>query len=226
MREFSAKIIKIFDGRNIILDQTAFYPRGGGQEPDTGIMGGIQVIEVIKQADIIIHKLQNRSNFVEGQTIDGRVNNRRRESITKHHTATHILNSSARNTLGSWVWQNSAFKEEGYGRLRYYAPFCFEQRRNMENRTKSEFMVRQNLPVVINTYSRGNAEQYYTFRIYQGGVVPSNSVRIVNINNWDIEACGGTHVRKTGDIGIIKIIKSERIQDGIIRLEFAAGEAA
>ena len=55
--------------------------------------------------------------------------------------------------------------------------------------------------------------------------MPSNSVRIVNINNWDIEACGGTHVRNTGDIGIIKIIKSERIQDGIIRLEFAPGEA-
>ena len=91
---------------------------------------------------------------------------------------------------------------------------------------KANDVVRQNLPVVIDTYSRGNAEQYYTFRIYQGGVVPSNSVRIVNINNWDIEACGGTHVRKTGDIGFIKIMKSERIQDGIIRLEFVAGEAA
>lgn len=226
MREFSAKIIRIIDGRNIILDQTAFYPRGGGQEPDTGVMGGIEVIEVIKQADIIIHKLQKRSNFVEGQTIDASVNNRRRESITKHHTATHILNSSARNTLGSWVWQNSAFKEEDYGRLdiTHHSALNKEEIWNIER--KANVVVRQNLPVVINTYSRGNAEQHYTFRIYQGGVVPSNSVRIVNINNWDIEACGGTHVRKTGDIGIIKIVKSERIQDGVIRLEFVAGEAA
>ena len=61
-----AKIIKITDGRNIILDQTAFYPRSGGQEPDTGVLGGMQVIEVIKQADIIIHKLQNKSNFARG----------------------------------------------------------------------------------------------------------------------------------------------------------------
>ena len=226
MREFRAKIIKIIDGRFIILDQTAFYPRGGGQEPDTGVLGGMQVIEVIKQADIIIHKLQNRSNFLEGQSIDGIVNNRRRESITKHHTATHILNSSARNTLGSWVWQNSAFKEEGYGRLDITHHSALNKEEIWKIEQKANDVVRQNLPVVIDTYSRGNAEQYYTFRIYQGGVVPSNSVRIVNINNWDIEACGGTHVRKTGDIGFIKIMKSERIQDGIIRLEFVAGEAA
>ena len=226
MREFRAKIIKIIDDRDVILDQTAFYPRGGGQEPDTGVLGRINVIETIKQGGVIIHKLQTKSDFVEGQTIDGIVNDRRRESITKHHTATHILNSSARSTLGSWVWQNSAFKEEGYGRLDITHHSALNKEEIWEIERKANYIVRQNLPVVINTYSRGNAEQYYTFRIYQGGVVPSNSVRIVNINNWDIEACGGTHVRNTGDIGIIKIIKSERIQDGIIRLEFAAGEAA
>lgn len=226
MREFRAKIIKIIDDRDVILDQTAFYPRGGGQEPDTGVLGGINVIETIKQGGVIIHKLQTRSDFVEGQTIDGIVNDRRRESITKHHTATHILNSSARSTLGSWVWQNSAFKEEGYGRLDITHHSALNKEEIWKIERKANYIVRQNLPVAINTYSRGNAEQYYTFRIYQGGVVPSNSVRIVNINNWDIEACGGTHVRNTGDIGIIKIIKSERIQDGIIRLEFAAGEAA
>ncbi|MGI0015512.1 MAG: DHHA1 domain-containing protein, partial [Nitrososphaera sp.] len=73
---------------------------------------------------------------------------------------------------------------------------------------------------------RGDAEQKFTFRIYQGGVVPTGNVRIVNIDNWDIEACGGTHVKSTGEIGLLKIVKSERIQDGVIRLEFVAGEAA
>jgi alanyl-tRNA synthetase len=56
--------------------------------------------------------------------------------------------------------------------------------------------------------------------------VPSNDVRIVNIDDWDVEACGGTHVRNTGEIGLVKITKSERIQDGVVRLEFVAGEAA
>jgi alanyl-tRNA synthetase len=226
LRNFRAKVIKIIDGKYVILDQTAFYPRGGGQEPDRGVLGSIPVIEVTKQADVIIHRLQKRTDFVEGQVIDGVVNNIRRESITKHHTATHILNSSARGALGSWVWQNSAFKEEDYGRLdiTHHSAISNEEIWNIEQ--KANEVVRQNLPVLINTYGRGTAEKLYTFRIYQGGVVPSNSVRIVNINDWDIEACGGTHVVKTGDIGVIKILKSERIQDGIIRLEFVAGEAA
>ena len=68
--------------------------------------------------------------------------------------------------------------------------------------------------------------QQFSFRIYQGGIVPTSNVRIVNINGWDIEACGGTHVKSTGEIGLVKIVKSERIQDGVVRLEFVAGEAA
>ena len=56
--------------------------------------------------------------------------------------------------------------------------------------------------------------------------MPTSNVRIVNINGWDIEACGGTHVKSTGEIGLVKIVKSERIQDGVVRLEFVAGEAA
>ena len=87
-------------------------------------------------------------------------------------------------------------------------------------------VIRENHPVVIKTYDRGDAEQEFSFRIYQGGVVPTSNVRIVNIKGWDIEACGGTHVKSTGEIGLVKIVKSERIQDGVVRLEFVAGEAA
>jgi alanyl-tRNA synthetase len=87
-------------------------------------------------------------------------------------------------------------------------------------------VIRENHPVIIKTYDRGDAEQQFSFRIYQGGIVPTSNVRIVNINGWDIEACGGTHVKSTGEIGLVKIVKSERIQDGVVRLEFVAGEAA
>jgi alanyl-tRNA synthetase len=87
-------------------------------------------------------------------------------------------------------------------------------------------IVRQNLPVTINFYDRGIAEQNYGFSIYQGGVVPSNDVRIVKVGGLDIEACGGTHVFYTGEIGLIKIIKTERIQDGVVRIEFVSGENA
>jgi len=80
--------------------------------------------------------------------------------------------------------------------------------------------------VNISWIPRSKAEQTYGFRLYQGGVVPNKELRIVNIQGWDVEACGGTHCSATGDIGLIKIVKSERVQDGVERLEFVAGEAA
>lgn len=228
IREFDAKVLKVVDNKFVVLDRTAFYPRGGGQEPDTGEISGAKVVEVTKQADVVIHRIEGAGGKLlkEGQNVKGKVNGRRRDLVTKHHTATHVINSSARNNLGSWVWQNSAFKEENYARLdiTHHSALSKEEVQKIEQ--TANIAIRRNLPVNIKFYDRGDAEQQYSFRIYQGGVVPSNSVRIVNIDNWDIEACGGTHVRRTGEIGLIKIIKSERIQDGVVRLEFVAGEAA
>jgi alanyl-tRNA synthetase len=227
IRHFQAKVLRIVEGKYVILDQTAFYPRGGGQEPDTGDIEGVKVVEVTKQADVVVHKIEVGGRIPsEKQTVDGKVNARRRDLITKHHTATHILNSASRNTLGSWVWQNSAFKEENYGRLdiTHHSTLTKEEVKNIE-RTANK-VIRENHPVMIRTYDRGDAEQQFSFRIYQGGVVPTSNVRIVNINGWDIEACGGTHVKSSGEIGLVKIFKSERIQDGVVRLEFVAGEAA
>lgn len=224
IREFEATVLKVVDGKYAVLNQTAFYPRGGGQEPDTGEISGAKVIEVTKQADIVVHKIDGKLS--EGQKVKGIVNGRRRDLVTKHHTATHVINSSARTNLGSWVWQNSAFKEEGYGRLdiTHHSALSKDEVQRIEQTANS--VIRKNVPVNIRFYDRGEAEQKYTFRIYQGGVVPTSNVRIVNIDNWDIEACGGTHVRSTGEIGMVKIVKSERIQDGVVRLEFVAGEAA
>ena len=227
IRRFTAKVLKIIDDKYVVLDQTAFYPRGGGQEPDYGKIDGIEVVEVIKESDIVIHQLKHvfEKDF-EGKNVNATINSQRRDLITKHHTATHILNTSARINLGSWVWQNSAFKEECYARLdiTHHSALNREEIERIEKTSNN--IIRQNLPVRIKLYDRSDAEQKYSFRIYQGGVVPTNNLRIVNIKDWDIEACGGTHVYQTGEIGIIKIIKSERIQDGIVRLEFTAGEAA
>ena len=226
IREFEARVLAVVDNKFVVLDKTAFYPRGGGQEPDTGEIEGAKVVEVVKQADIVIHRVDDASGLANGRKIQARVNGRRRDLVTKHHTATHVLNSSSRNTLGSWVWQNSAFKEESYGRLdiTHHSALSKDEVQKIELRANS--VIRSNKPVIIKSYERGEAEKKFTFRIYQGGVVPSSTVRIVNIDDWDVEACGGTHVRNTGEIGLVKITKSERIQDGVVRLEFVAGEAA
>ena len=228
IREFDARILRMVKGKYLILDQTAFYPRGGGQEPDFGYIEGIKITDVIKQNEIVLHKLDGSSkdHFPEDKLVHGIVDNERRLAITKNHSATHILNSAARNSLGSWVWQNSAFKEEHYARLdiTHHSALTKEEIKQIE-KTANE-VVQRNLPILINVFERSDAEKRYTFRIYQGGAVPSNNVRIVNIDGWDVEACGGTHVNKTGEIGLIKILKTERIQDGVVRLEYVAGNNA
>lgn len=223
---FSAKVVKVFEGNFVILDKTSFYPRGGGQEPDHGYIGSHKVDNVIKFRDIVIHHVEGNFDAKEGETLSCVVDRERRYAITRNHTSTHIVNHASKSVLGSWVWQNSAFKEEQYARLdiTHHSSLSRQEMQQIEKRANE--VVRQNLPVSIDFYERGIAEQNYGFSIYQGGVVPSNDVRIVKVGALDIEACGGTHVFYTGEIGLIKILKTERIQDGVVRIEFVAGANA
>jgi len=222
--EFEAEVIKVFDDQ-VVLDKTSFYARGGGQEPDYGSIAGFEVIDVDKHADIIVHKLKGGIPS-EGDTVQCKVDVTRRSNITKNHTSTHIINTSARSVLGSWVWQHSAFKDDDHARLdiTHHSSLNDEQVKQIEDAANK--MIKDNYPVNIEYFDRGTAEQKYGFRIYQGGVVPVKSVRIVSIEDKDIEACGGTHVNKTGDIELIKITKTKRIQDGVVRLEFVSGPNA
>ncbi|MHA1397235.1 MAG: alanine--tRNA ligase, partial [Candidatus Heimdallarchaeaceae archaeon] len=87
-------------------------------------------------------------------------------------------------------------------------------------------IVLEERPIHKEDKERDQAEREYGFQIYQGGVVPGKTLHIVAIEEWDIEACGGTHLNNTGEIGLIKLISSERIQDGVVRLEILAGEPA
>ena len=223
--EFTAKVIKVFPGNNVVLNRTVFYPRGGGQEPDHGSIGGVRVVDVERFGDIVIHRLDGRAPKV-GAQVKCTVDARRRTRITQIHTATHILNGSSRQVLGPWVWQHSAFKEEDYGRIdiTHFSHLTEQEVQKIEDLANN--IVRKNLKITNTFMPRQEAERKYGFRLYQGGVVPGSTVRVVNIGGWDIEACGGTHTRSTGEVGFIKITKVERIQDGVERLNFVAGEAA
>lgn len=224
--EFDARVLRVFDVC-VVLDRTSFYPRGGGQEPDHGTIGGAVVVDVDKHAGIIVHRLaENERVPSEGTVVKCCVDTSRRSDITMNHTSTHIINASARNVLGSWVWQHSAFKAADHARLdiTHHSALTGEQVQAIED--KANQVVCDDIPVSVEHFDRSTAEQKYGFRIYQGGVVPVRSVRIVSIGDMDVEACGGTHVKSTGEIGTIKIIKAKRIQDGVVRLEFVSGATA
>ena len=221
---FDAKVLKVLKD-SIVLDRTSFYARGGGQEPDHGTISGFNVIDVSKHGNVIIHKIQGGMPK-EGQTVTCSVDAIRRANITKNHTSTHILNSSARQILGSWVWQHSAFKDADHARLdiTHHSSLSDKQIQDIEKTAND--IISKDMSVSIENYDRGEAEQKYGFKIYQGGVVPVKSVRIVSIEDFDTEACGGTHVKSTKEIELLRITKTKRIQDGVIRLEFVSGPAA
>ncbi|NWK08031.1 alanine--tRNA ligase [Marine Group I thaumarchaeote] len=221
---FDAKVLRVID-QSVVLDRTSFYARGGGQEPDYGTISGSKVIDVNKHGSVILHKLEGDIPK-EGDTVSCIVDETRRSNITKNHTSTHILNASSRKILGSWVWQHSAFKDDDHARLDITHHSSLTKKQKQEIEDAANDMVKQDLSVTIEYFDRGTAEQKYGFRIYQGGVVPVKSVRIVSIEDKDIEACGGTHVKKTGDIELIKITRTKRIQDGVIRIEFVSGNTA
>ena len=223
-KEFDAKVVKSFDSF-VVLDKTSFYARGGGQEPDHGKIGHCEIIDITKHGNIIVHEVKGDLPK-EGEIVTCVVDGKRRDGITKNHTSTHIINTSARSILGSWVWQHSAFKEEDHARLdiTHHSALTDDDVIRIEQAANS--IVQKSIPVKIENFDRGTAEQKYGFRIYQGGVVPVKSVRIVSIGDLDIEACGGTHVAKTSDIQEIKITRTKRIQDGVVRIEFVSGNNA
>jgi alanyl-tRNA synthetase len=223
--DFKAKVLKVFKGGYVVLNQTVFYPRGGGQEPDHGSMGHAKVVDVEKYGDVVIHRVEGKVPR-PGTQVECHVDVRRRRRVTQIHTATHIINGSSRQVLGPWVWQHSAFKEEDYGRIdiTHFSHLTDAEVQKIEDVANE--VVRKNLRVKNTFMPRQVAEEKYGFRLYQGGVVPGKLVRVVDIGGWDIEACGGTHSRTTGEVGLIKIIKAERVQDGVERLTYVAGEAA
>jgi alanyl-tRNA synthetase len=232
MFEFEARVLRTYPGGFVVLDQTAFYPRGGGQEPDHGTLDGKNVLDVEKYGAVIIHKLGDEGSEdgrplpAEGSRVLGSIDSRRRQKIRRIHTATHLLNGASRQVLGPWVWQHSAFKEEDYGRLdiTHFSKLTDEEVRRIEDTAND--MVMKDLPVRVSYLPRKEAEAKYGFRLFQGGVVPSRTLRIVNIADWDVEACGGTHTNTTGQVGLIKVMRTERIQDGVERLVFVAGYPA
>ncbi|MBN2567766.1 alanine--tRNA ligase [Candidatus Woesearchaeota archaeon] len=219
-----AKVLKVI-GRDVVLDRTVFYPTSGGQLHDVGTIGGERVEDVFKQGAIIVHAMGKEPGFEEGDTVEGRIDLARRRQLAQHHTATHIINGAARKVLGNHVFQAGASKTLERARLdiTHYEQLTKEQIARIEEQANA--IVGRDLPVVKSFIPRDEAERKYGFRLYQGGAVPGKSIRVVAIGDWDVEACGGTHLNRTGETGVIRITKTSKISDGILRIEYTAGKA-
>ena len=210
----------------VVLDATIFYPEGGGQAADLGTINGVKVLDVQKVAGVVFHVLE-KPDFKEGERVYLHVDGERRKALMRHHSATHILNYACRNVLGSHIWQAGAKKEKERAHLdiTHYEKLSPEQIRRIEY--VANRIVLEDRKINIMNMERGEAERKYGFSIYQGGACPGRIIRIVEVKGGvDAEACAGLHLPSTGKVGMIKIIKEERIQDGVSRIEFVAGEEA
>lgn len=223
--ECRSKVASIKD-KYVVLDQTVFYPVSGGQIHDEGTINGQKVIDVFKQDTLIVHKLAEKPNFFVNDTVNCKVDFERRKQLTQHHTSTHIINASARKVLGLHINQASAKKavDHAYIDVTHYELISDEDLKKIEDEANN--IVKSCIPIIKLFMPRSEAEKKYTPHIYQGGVAPGKELRIVNIENVEVEACGGTHLNNTSEAELIKILKSTKVKDGVVRIFFVAGKAA
>ncbi|MGV9171021.1 MAG: alanine--tRNA ligase, partial [Promethearchaeia archaeon] len=219
-----ATVLKIFDHK-VILDKSVAYPTSGGQLHDIGTINGQEFEEVFKQGNHIIHVMKENPTFKEGDEVEVQVDEDWRFQLSQHHTATHIVNAAAREVLGSHI--NQAGAKKSYKRshldITHYEQLSGEQLDKIEKEANE--IVNAGIDLNLDFMPRSEAEKRYGMSIYQGGAVPGKKIRIVEIPGIEVEACGGTHLNNTAEAEEIKLLKSQKIQDGIVRLQFVAGKA-
>ncbi|MFC6729942.1 alanine--tRNA ligase, partial [Natronoarchaeum mannanilyticum] len=228
--EFEAVVLDVFereDGYDVVLDQTMFYPEGGGQPADHGTLSSddatVEVSDVQIENGVVRHRTDEPLD--KGAMVRGQIDVRRRRQLMRNHTATHVIIHSAKQVLGEHVRQAGAQKGVDSSRidLQHYRRITREDVKEIE-RVANE-LVMDNVAVTQEWPHRNDAEAEHGFDLYQGGVPPGEQIRLIHVAE-DVQACGGTHVERTGDIGSIKVRTTERVQDGVERIVFSAGEAA
>ena len=228
--EFEAVVLDVFergDGYDVVLDQTMFYPEGGGQPADHGTLttddATVRVTDVQEHDGVVVHRADGDPGT--GEFVRGQLDVERRQRLMRHHTATHVIGFAAREVLGEHVRQAGAQKGTDRARLdiTHYERLSRADVKRIE--AVANEIVMQNRPVEQAWPDRNEAEAEHGFDLYQGGIPPGAQIRTITIGE-DVQACGGTHVSRTGDIGAIKMRSTEPVQDGIERLVFAAGDAA
>ena len=221
----------------IILNQTPFYAESGGQVGDTGVMTAdgvrIAVTDTQKRAgDLFVHfGTVEQGSLKVGAALDLNVDHARRSAIRQNHSATHLLHEALRQVLGDHVAQKGSLVAPD--RLRFDfshpKPMTPEEIERVEDIAND--VVLQNAPVVTRLLSRDDAIASGARALF--GEKYGDEVRVVvmgegsgNTMGWSVELCGGTHVGRTGDIGIISVVGESAVASGVRRVEALTGRSA
>ncbi len=211
LREFRAMVVgRSSDGCRLYLDRTAFYPASGGQPNDTGSLGGVPVLDVIEEGERIAHVT---ASPVHHSQVDGRIDWERRLDHMQQHTGQHLLSAVLIEQYG--IHTVSFHLGEAASTIDVEAGTLSAEQVEAAERRANE-VVTENRAVTVEFEQASEAEGLRRASERTG------AIRIVSIDGLDRSACGGTHVRATGEIGPIFIRKLERIR-GNVRIEFLCG---
>ena len=227
----AAKVLGCYpieDKYGIVLDQTVFYPEGGGQACDLGRLVAdefeLEIIDCQSEGEIVLHIAQEKLEV--GTSVFVQIDAMRRRKLMDHHTSVHIVGGAARKILGPHIFQAGANKSAEGARL----DITHHKRLTRSDLDSIEALSNDVLLSVRTTekleLSRATADQAYGFDLYQGGPPKGAVIRILKIAEHDIQACGGTHHDDLALIGQIRVLRSSSPSDGVERLHIVAGSAA
>lgn len=211
---FTASVVEVSkDGCRIQLDRSAFYPSSGGQPHDTGAINGTPVSDVVDEGDVVVHVLAAPLHVSAGDQVTGEVDRQRRFDHMQQHTGQHLLSAAIIQLYG---WETLSFHMgEDVSTIELATSSTADaQLQTIEERANQ--LVAENRPVTITFEDAGAVAGLRKTSARSG------RLRIISIQGIDRSACGGTHVRATGEIGCVLLRKTEKVR-GNIRLEFVCG---
>jgi len=218
--DFKARVVDVknLNGKiAVVLDKTYFYPTSGGQEHDTGSINGVKVVDVIENDDgEILHIVDGE---IPAGEVECKIDWERRFSNMQQHTGQHIL-SRAFEVLFDYETISSRLGDE-VGTIDLDAETLdYEKVKEVENLANK--IVWENRDVKIHFVSDSEVSK---FPLRKPPKV-SGTIRIIEVSDFDFSPCGGTHVSKSGEIGLIKVKRWERVKGGLTRVEFVCGVRA
>lgn len=213
----------------VILDQTAFYGESGGQVGDSGLISSeicnFAVNDTQKYGQVFGHIGQITSGSLSvGDKVSAQVDSARRHAITLNHSATHLLHSALREVLGDHVAQKGSLVSENTLRFDFSQPEAIVKSDLDEIERIINRKIRENNVVNTEIMDLDAAKAKGAMALF--GEKYGDKVRVVDMGEFSIELCGGTHVKQTGEIGLFKLISEGAVAAGVRRVEAVTGENA
>ncbi|MFW5935422.1 MAG: alanyl-tRNA editing protein, partial [Halolamina sp.] len=217
------------DGREVVLHETYFYPEGGGQPADRGVIDDLAVADVQKSSAGVAHTLAEEPEFETGDTVHCVVDAAFRTYCKRAHTASHVLFGAGRRVLDDVGYAGFDIGEETV-RVDFTADTEITDARMVEMERLANRAVWDSLPVTWayedTRAARERDEVAFNTKTEEGAMADADEVRVVTVEGWDVAACGGTHVTNTQEIGPISVLERSNPGEGATRVEFAVGPTA